>query len=198
MGELQVQKALRSGQSLDSLLEEHQLKTDMKDGLVLLNYDFKAMKSHPLVQECRSLILEEGTWDVVSMAFPRFFNSGEGTAAEIDWATAYAEDKIDGSLLQLFYYKGKWRCSTRGKLDAAGGLGDSSVYETFADLFWTVLATYTTDFDKDLSTLHNYVFELVSPWNRIVTVYEEPALYLLTARSIKRMDEVHPELRKVE
>ena len=100
---------------------------------------FKAAKSDPIVQECRSLILEDGTWNVVSMAFKRFFNPGEGTAAVIDWDTASAHQKMDGSLLQLFYYKDRWRCSTRGRLDGSGGLSDSSEFKTFGDLFWHLM-----------------------------------------------------------
>ena len=42
----------------------------------------------PVVQECRGLLLEEGTWNVVAMPFTKFFNFGEKLAPTIDWSTA--------------------------------------------------------------------------------------------------------------
>ena len=193
MTELLVQKELRQ-HGLDYVLEQYGLESDQSDGLVLLNYGFKAAKSDPIVQECRSLILEDGTWNVVSMAFKRFFNPGEGTAAVIDWETASAHQKMDGSLLQLFYHKDRWRCSTRGRLDGSGGLSDSSEFKTFGDLFWHLMEPHRHHLEDEDQRLmprdHCYPFELVSKWNRIVTVYEKPALYLLTMRHVPSLEEV--------
>ncbi len=89
--------------------------------------------------------------------------------------------KVDGSLITLFWYRDKWRISTRGMIDATGNLPDpdpAGGYNTFADVVWPLLT-------PKLNSLINgliYVFELVSPMNRIVTPYERNELVLLTVR----------------
>lgn len=49
-----------------------------------------------LVQECRGLILDEDTKEIVSYPFNKFFNFGESNAAKIDWTSARIGQKIDG------------------------------------------------------------------------------------------------------
>ena len=70
--------------------------------LVMLKYsqvdsDF----SLPIVCECRGLILNEDTNEIVSFPFTKFFNFGETNAAEIDWSTARCGEKVDGSLIKI-------------------------------------------------------------------------------------------------
>jgi len=184
MTELCVQRELEKN-GLAATVEQFNLKTDEDDDLVLLNYGIDADKFNPIIQECRSLILEKSTWNVVSMAFKRFFNSHEGSAAEIDWPTAQAYEKIDGSLFHLFWYGGEWRCASRGKLNGSGDVSASCPFKTFGELFWSKIPRT----DHYLSDAYCYIFELVSPWNRIVTVYKKPALYILTARRMNTLEE---------
>jgi hypothetical protein len=40
----------------------------------------------PEMQDCRGIILEKFTWNV--MSFKKFFNAEEGNAHKIDWKTA--------------------------------------------------------------------------------------------------------------
>ena len=49
-----------------------------------------------VVRECRGMILEKGTWDVVALPFLKFFNAGEKHAAVIDWTSARVYEKLDG------------------------------------------------------------------------------------------------------
>ena len=43
-----------------------------------LNYDHEhSPKTAPIPLECRALVLEVGTWNVVAKSLPRFFNLGE-------------------------------------------------------------------------------------------------------------------------
>jgi hypothetical protein len=51
----------------------------------------------PEMQDCRGIILEKGTWNVMSLAFRKFFNAEEGNAHKIDWKTAKILEKLDGS-----------------------------------------------------------------------------------------------------
>ena len=73
------------------------------------------------VQEARGLILDEDdNWNVVSMSFTKFFNLEEQLAAEIDWDSAVVEEKLDGSLMSLYWYDGAWQVQSSGTADASG------------------------------------------------------------------------------
>jgi hypothetical protein len=72
---LEVQRLLRSGKTLADLAAEYGLRVTNHESepLVILNYtQTDSPKRDAVVQECRGLTLEVGTWDVVARAFPRF------------------------------------------------------------------------------------------------------------------------------
>ena len=65
--------------------------------LVMFKYSqFDSDFMNPLVRECRGIILDEDTFDVVSYAFDKFGNYGEPYCPEIDWKTARVGEKLDG------------------------------------------------------------------------------------------------------
>ena len=104
------------------------------DNLVLFKYDqVESPMSEPLVQDCRGIILDN--WEVVAMAFRKFFNFGESLAGKIDWSTASVLEKLDGSLCTLYAYDGSWQVSTTGQADAGGRVNKAGII-TFADYFW--------------------------------------------------------------
>ena len=176
---LHVQEFLRNGGSLDALSETRHVHSSVVGDLVLLNYDqLDSPKADEIVIECRGLILQMGTWDVVAQSFTRFFNAGDPACAKIGWKGARAIEKVDGSLVTLFSYSGSWRIATRGCIDAVGTL-PAAPERTFADAIRPLIDETLLD--------HNYVYvlEFVSPWNRIVKRYPAPALYLLTARDVR-------------
>ena len=147
----------------------------------LLNYGISTPKGG-MYDECRALVLALPSFDVLSQSFRRFYNAHDSHAATIDWPTAAAEEKLDGSLV-VFYYDGdRWNFHTRGMLDALGPLGERGV--TFRSQLEAIIlartgappnALFATE-DPDLC----FVCEYVGPYNRIVTRYLTEDLYLLT------------------
>ena len=122
-------------------------------------------KFHPVVVESRGLILDQDqNWHVVAHPFNRFFNQGETGAADIDWSTARVQEKLDGSLMIVYWYAGAWQVATKGSPDAGGNVGEHSF--TFAELFWRIADTPLT---YNLIPGWTYCFELTSQYNRIVT-----------------------------
>ena len=112
--ELNIQKVLRAGTSFEEIEETYGIKARVSlDGkLVNLKYSqIKSDKHLPIVHECRGIILEMGTWDVVSRGFERFFNFGEEVRnwnkVNFNSSNLAVYDKVDGSIIQLFYYKGE-------------------------------------------------------------------------------------------
>jgi hypothetical protein len=179
---LEIQKFLAAN-SLDDLRTRYSVKHKRHTkhpNLVLLKYDqIASPMGESLVRECRGIVLDESDgWRVVARAFDKFFNHGEGHAAPIDWATARVQDKVDGSLCMLYHHAGEWHVATTGTPDASGPVNLTGM--TFAGLFWQTFRAMGLPLPDPDAVL---VFELTSPYNRVVVRHAEPRLTLLAARS---------------
>ena len=136
---------------------------------------------HPIVTECRGLILDEANdWNVVAYPFDRFYNYGESCATEIDFDNAIAYKKLDGSLIIMYYYNDEWLVATTGSPDAGGNILDYDV--TFAELAWTVFMQERYKL-SDLDVNYTYMFELCTPFNKVVVPHSSNALTLLGVRN---------------
>ena len=169
-------------ESLECLKEVLGIKFSINEKypeLVILNYDqINSPKFHPIVKECRSLVLgmDKEEFYVVSRSMERFFNVNEDPSQEVDINSLRAVEKVDGSLVSLFYFKGEWLYRTRSMLMPEGMINDTSV--TWKELIEeTIFNRGMQDFN--LYTSHTYVFEVVSPENRVVTRYTDWDAYLL-------------------
>lgn len=151
--------------------------------LVFLKYDqLSSPMGERIVQECRGLILDEADgWRVVSYPFGKFFNHGEPHAAPIDWATARVYEKLDGSLMTLYPHAGHWRVASNGTPDAGGPVPDCG--GTFAELFARVWRESKYEFPP-VGVGMCFMFELMTPWNRIIVRHGKPRLVLIGARSL--------------
>lgn len=190
-----------------------------------LNYDqIEARESDPLSQQTRGLILAtpdgqpvpgvvtaDGKLDrtgtvigkTIVLAYPmnRFFNHGQGSAAQIDWSDPNLAvlEKLDGTLCIVYYdtFSCKWCVATRS-VPEADLLMDNGIY-TFRTLFEKALKE-TTGYEFDVFTrfLNNfyvYCFELTTPYNRIVVEYKNCGVTLLAVRGLmthQELDFKHP------
>ena len=154
---------------------------------IIFNYDqIRSDFNNLLVREARGIIFRKGKWDYpVCWAFNKFGNYGEGWVKDIDWDTAFVSEKVDGSLIKV-WWDGAWNISTNGTIDAfKAEIGDCRM-PNFGEYFVEALHKYFTScvsFFSVLDSDRTYMFELVGPYNRVVIPYEEPALYFLGARN---------------
>lgn len=179
---LEIQQFLATHSLADVLARfcvKHRRHTQYPN-LVLLKYDqISSPMGEPLVRECRGIVLDESDgWRVVARAFDKFFNHGEGHAASIDWSTARVQEKVDGSLCMLYHYAGEWHVATTGTPDGCGPVNDSA--RTFAALFWETFAAHGLPLPSPEIVL---VFELTSPFNRVVVRHAAARLTLLAVRN---------------
>lgn len=177
-----VQEFLRSGGTLADLAERYAVKAVpgvRYPNLVTLKYSQIASPlGEPLVRECRGIVLDrDDDWRCAARGFDKFFNYGEPNAAAIDWSTATVQEKLDGSLMMLYWYDGAWRVATTGHPEAGGDVWGHR--GTFADLFWE---TQGGRVPGDLPRHRTYAFELCSVYNRVVVRHPEPRLALLAIR----------------
>lgn len=198
---LKIQEFIQSHSNWYELLQQppYCLKISEDNGFYLFKYNqLSSDFDEEICCEARGIILDSrDDFKVVRMAFKKFFNVGEPYAAAIDWDHAYATEKIDGSLMSLWYARGEWHLSTNGTIDAyKAPLGDGSIIKTFGELFEIAYKNITdTNHYNFFNKKKCYTFELVSPWNRIVINYPEPKIYLLSSRDMKTLKEVSIPVR---
>ena len=170
------------------------IRVTEKDNLVCFKYSqIDSDFNEPLVRECRGVILEKNTWNVVCYPFKKFFNFGESYADEIDWASARVLEKVDGSLVKVYFYDGEWRVGTNGTIDANDAELSSPPYETFMELFDMAADICKLDFNR-LDTNCTYIFELRSPYNKVVVPYDDIRIVHIGTRDNRTCEEVEVDI----
>lgn len=170
---------------LEKALREFKLKSREYDNKVLIKYDqIDSSMGLPEVQDSRGLILEKGTWNILCLSFRKFFNSAEGHTAKIDWNTARILEKLDGSMIQLYWdwNKETWFAATTGTAEGEGEV-NNKLGLTFNSLFMdTIKEKYGFDVDR-LDRDFIYVFELTTPYNIVVKPHAESSATILAIRN---------------
>ena len=191
MKKLKIQTHIETN-GIEKTIIDFNLKSRWYEDRVLLKYNqlvSPTIMALPEVQECRGIVLEKDTWKVLSCSFFKFFNSEEGNAHKIDWDTARVLEKLDGSLITLYFYNGIWYTATTGTALGEGEVNNKTG-TTFSDLFWeTVIEKYGLDISK-LNKNFCYCFELCSPYNIVVKPHGESSATLLTVRNLETLKEV--------
>lgn len=196
MTELLVQTYLRSGKTFEQLEAEHGVCAYPCDDKIALNYDINAKDSDPLARQCRGLVLRADTFDIVSYPFSRFFNHGQGCAATIDWDTAVVEEKLDGTMCNVYHDGNHWHVGTRKRAEAnLETLNGEYTCEALANKAAKIagktdLQGLMAEGDRNKT----YVFELTSPFNQIVVSYDDIKLTLLAVRDLTTLLEENPRL----
>jgi hypothetical protein len=190
---LAIQKYILEN-GLEKAILEFNLKTRVYDKKILLKYDqlsSPTLMANKEVQECRGLILEKGSWKVMSLAFTKFFNSEEGNAHKIDWDTAHVLEKLDGSCIQVYWdwTKEQWFAGTTGTAEGEGEV-NNKLGTTFNQLFWNTVTEKYNFKKENLNKLLCYVFELTTPYNIVVKPHGESAASLLMVRNLLTLEEV--------
>ncbi|HEY6021479.1 MAG TPA: hypothetical protein VIY48_16725 [Candidatus Paceibacterota bacterium] len=139
---MHVAKLIASDPNWLATLEEQYKISVTRDGdLVSLKYNQIESPMHePVVQECRGMVVHVPSGKILAHPYNKFWNHGDKLAAEIDWATARCLEKLDGSLMLLFWepHVG-WTVASSGTPRGTGTFGSDS--QTFGDAFWKTWET---------------------------------------------------------
>jgi len=127
-----------------------------------------------VTMQCRGLIVDVATGEVIAHPFPKFFNYQEHLLAgkEIPKETPIVTAKEDGSLGILYWLDETPWIATRGSF-----MSDQAQWATK----WFREHSNYADWNRDVT----YLFEIVFPENRIVLRYDYSGLILLAATHIK-------------
>ena len=169
--------------------EPYNIKIKESGKYTLLKYSqLESDFNNKIVCTCRGLILNNEN-KIVCLPFYKFFNYGEQYADKIDWSSAKVQEKIDGSLIKLWYDE-YWHISTNGNINAyTTPTNDES--KTFGDLFERVREQI--DFNK-LKKENTYMFELVSPENQVIVFYPNTKIYHIGTRNNETYEEIEEDI----
>ena len=165
-----------------------------RSNLVMFKYSqFESDFTNPVVRCCRGTVYDIGkTIKPYLLPFFKFMNYGENGADPIDWnSSLYVRDKLDGSLLKLLKEEDGndlWTTNGSFEIDAEvpellPAQNDENLQPpyTFAGLRDYALRGHEDEI-KNLPSGWTFMFELTSPYNRIIVPYRETKLYLLGCR----------------
>jgi len=150
--------------------------------------------NNEIVRECRGIILYKDDFSVACHPFHKFGNYGESYVPDIDWNSARYMEKLDGSLIKLWFnFKTDvWQWSTNGTLNAfeANLAFDEKI--SFGVLIMSTLSKMGINFDSMLNFDKNTttLFELCTPLNRVVVPHSDYKLYYLMTKNNKTGVEV--------
>ena len=187
---------------IEKLKEELFIKVREYPDRIVLNYNqIDSPKYHPIVRECRGLILGLPNFNILSRTFDRFFNLGEVDPSnndqfDIDITEYIGFEKIDGSLIPFYHDGLNWQCGTRGTAFAEGptNMGDGKTFKDIIEYVIKIKTGYDSveDFCEGWNKDNTYVFELTSPDTRVVKPYDYD-LYILAIRDKLSGEYLNPE-----
>lgn len=157
--------------------------------LIMLKYNqLDSDFNEEIVRECRGLILDEDSLEPVCVPFYKFGNYGESYCPEIDWESAVILEKRDGSLIKVVKLGKDYLISTNGCIDAFKAMMPDDIlcpYKSYGDLFMKAMGNRLSSLKEGFT----YMFELTSPYNRVVVPYDELEIALIGIRDNKSLQE---------
>lgn len=156
-----------------------------------LSYHISPNFNINIVRECRGVIIKEdkrnGEYSIASRVFPKFFNYNEQIPEDEEqfnddgMLTDYTfVKKLDGSMIHYWYDESMgWTFSSRGCILAKEAMMDNG--QNLQDIIDAFLEK-NEDFKNAINLLNKkdtYIFELTSPYNKVVVEYEEIQLNLI-------------------
>lgn len=191
-------KFIKENKNWKDLLQQdpYSIIIDETGDHILLKYNqIKSKFKHEIVQECRGCIIDKNTLEFVCRPFDKFFNYGESLAHELDLNSIKIQEKCDGSLIKLWWDKcrGHWQISTMGKIISNESYLNKDIvpddkYLTFLEL---VLDALPESIWFNLNKEYTYMFELMSPYNRVVVPHKELKIKHLGTRHNQSGQEVN-------
>lgn len=143
-----------------------------------------------IVREARGLIIKKEGKRYIPVCIPytKFFCLGDPNARRDIRKLAHRkywhiQEKIDGSLIKLWFDNGKWHVSTNGTIDANKAPLQFPInnIKTYYDEFMYA-AKDKVDFSL-LDKQYTYMFELVGLENKVIVPYDKENIYYLGRRN---------------
>lgn len=185
---LEIQKWLQENDNnFEKLKNDFGIKYKLYDDRVILKYShIESLKFHPIVKECRGLILKyPDTQTILSRPFTRFYNYFEDPNSKFfDFSKSKITTKEDGSTINV-YYDGFKMCAATSSTAFAEAEAPSGLQ--FIDILKKVNSNLFENIIKFIDpyiwTNSTFIFELCTKYNRVIKPYKNDVLYLIDIRN---------------
>jgi len=185
MKELELIKFIKKNKDWKQLLKKdpYNLSINEVDNRVIFAYNMSSDFNEEIVKECRGIILDKRDWSIVCNPYYKFFNLHEEKYHKnvFNFKNYKIFEKLDGSLIKIYFYDNEWRVSSNGAIihEEIEGI----VKRIFKNKFNMSVNDFfmENDYDKDKT----YLFELLCKEYRVVVFYEEEDLVYLGSRDNK-------------
>lgn len=158
-----------------------------RDDLVLFNYTDACTFDKvwdEFTMQARGIIFEKETGTCVARPFGKFFNYseheglfGRDAIRKLLEQPHYIQEKMDGSLGIIYWWKGRWSVATRGSFTSDQALRGAEILKRY---------NLPADTKRTLSSL-TILVEVIYPENKIIVPYgDEEKLVLLAIRHNQR------------
>lgn len=121
----------------------------------------------------RSVVLSDDN-NIISFSPPKCLPIIDDICSEFDHCRI--EEKVEGTMINLFYYNGLWEIATKSIIGAKRNFYRNS--PNFRIIFFDLIASCGVDLDS-LPRNYSYSFVIQHPLNRIIVPVLSPALYLI-------------------
>ena len=148
--------------------------------LVCLTYSQLNTPKNEVTNDCRGIIINKDTLEIVCYPFTRFSDYNPKVDVGFNKHNFKCYEKIDGSLMSVYFYKDKWRVSSKSTCDAHGVIPNLNI--TYSEYFWSVFnkLNYNLPTDKKCS----YIFEFKFPSEiQFITKSETETITLIGIRN---------------
>ena len=175
---------------LQALQDKYKVKATFSQNypeLVCLVYDQLETPKNAITNDCRGIVLNANTFDIIAYPFTRFNDYNPKQPTEFDKNNFRCFEKIDGSLISMYYYKGKWNISTKSQPDASGFI--RGVEKTYSEYFFDVFKKKRMSEPK--FTNRTYIFEFKFPSDtQFITTTTIPEITLIGCRDLETLKEI--------
>jgi len=147
------------------------------DGLVCINYLLQFPGSFDGIRkEFRGITFAEASGEIVSLPLHKFFNVNQTEETQYNklcHLSGKVYEKLDGSMIHFFVWKGDLRASTRMSCETPQAQQAMNLARKLG---------LVDDIVKDVRRGCTPIFEFVAPHNQIVVEYPQPRLVYLHSR----------------
>jgi len=141
--------------------------------LYMLNYNKEMLENNNFLKNFRSVITD-GT-NIICFSPPKALTVDELVKNNEEYTI---EEFVEGTMINVFHYKGEWMCTTKGVIGAK-----CKFFRDFTKTYRTLFLEAMTESKLEFSMLDEtccYSFVLQHPENRIVVPFGEMNLVLIS------------------
>ena len=195
MAEIKLIEEYIKERGLEKIIEENKLNVKIyhDQNIIMINHKRYKTKQNEITIQCRGVILHKKNedYEVICRPFDKFYNVYEKASQFFDYTQGVdVYEKADGSFIKIYYHDNAFNIATNRTAFAEGPC--NNIHTQFRSYNEFVLSTFGCEnmaefqiFMKNQDKNLTYMFELISPNNKIITQYEKSELIFLAARNTK-------------